>query len=337
MTDRKRLLFLYTGGTLSMVTAGDPGHLVPTPTAPNLTELVPALSTVAQIEGRMVTAVDSSDLTPADWGQLALAIKEAHDDYDGFVVVHGTDTMTFTAAALSFMLGGDHKPVVLTGSQRPLRQARTDARVNLIHSAICASHDIREVSLYFGNHLFRGNRATKTSVHAYDAFASPNHPPLMEIGVDIEQNSTPLQRTGPLTVSTEVCTDIAILSAFPGMEPTALGALVEAGKRMVMIRGFGEGNLPQAGWPKAIRSATNAGVHILVGSQCRAGASRPGRYAGSTAALTAGALFIGDMTGEAAVVKSMCLLGRGLDGEAFRSALLSPMAGEITPGSAARL
>jgi L-asparaginase/Glu-tRNA(Gln) amidotransferase subunit D len=160
---------------------------------------------------------------------------------------------------------------------------------------------------------------------------------LMEIGADIEQNSTPLQRTGPLTVSTEVCTDIAILSAFPGMEPTALGALVEAGKRMVMIRGFGEGNLPQAGWPKAIRSATNAGVHILVGSQCRAGASRPGRYAGSTAALTAGALFIGDMTGEAAVVKSMCLLGRGLDGEAFRSALLSPMAGEITPGSAARL
>ena len=332
-----RLLFLYTGGTLSMVTAGDPGHLVPTPGPPDLVALVPALGAVAHIEGRLVTHVDSSDLRPSDWGQLATAIADAHDDFDGFVVVHGTDTMTFTASALSFMLGGDHKPIVLTGSQRPLTEPRTDARINLVHSAICATTDIREVSLYFGNHLFRGNRATKTSVHAYNAFASPNHPPLMELGVDIERISPSLRRTGPLTVCTDVCTDIAVLSAFPGMEPTAIDALVEAGKRMIMIRGFGEGNLPQAGWPQAILSATQAGVHILVGSQCRAGASRPGRYAGSDAAKKAGALYIGDMTGESAVVKSMCLLGRGLEGDAFRTALLTPIAGELSPGSAAQV
>ena len=121
------------------------------------------------------------------------------------------------------------------------------------------------------------------------------------------------------------------------MTADAMDALVDAGKRVIMLRGFGEGNLPQKAWPDAIHRATSAGVQILVGSQCRAGASRPGRYAGSEAARDAGGLFIGDMTGEAAVVKSMCLLGRGLEGQAFQTAFLSPIAGEITPGSATRL
>jgi len=337
VTTKPKLLFLYTGGTLSMVATEDPGHLAPMATPPNLAEHVPTLARVADVEGKVVSNVDSSDLRPDDWARLATNIAEAHDDYDGFVVVHGTDTMTFTACALSFMLGGDHKPVVLTGSQRPLTEPRTDARVNLVHSAIYATMGIREVSLYFGSHLFRGNRATKTSVHAYDAFASPNHPPLLELGVDMNTVTPALQRSGPLTLNTSVSTDVAVLSAFPGMEPHAIDALVEVGKRVVLLRGFGEGNLPQTAWPDAIRRATDAGVHILVGSQCRAGASRPGRYAGSGAASDAGALYIGDMTGEAAVVKAMCLIGRDVDGEQFRTAFLSPLAGELSPGTAGRL
>ena len=337
MTTKPRLLFLYTGGTLSMVATEDPGYLAPMATPPNLAEHVPTLARVADVEGRVVSNVDSSDLRPDDWARLARNIADAHDDYDGFVVVHGTDTMTFTACALSFMLGGDHKPVVLTGSQRPLTEPRTDARVNLVHSAICATMDIREVSLYFGSHLFRGNRATKTSVHAYDAFASPNHPPLVELGVDLNAITPALQRSGPLTLNTSVSTDVAVLSAFPGMEPHAIDALVEAGKRVVLLRGFGEGNLPQNAWPDAIRRATDAGAHVLVGSQCRAGASRPGRYVGSGAASDAGALYIGDMTGEAAVVKAMCLLGREILGKQFRTAFLSPLAGELTPGTASRI
>ena len=320
-----------------MVHAGDPGHLVPNEEAPDPYQLVPSLQQVADIEGRLVSNVDSSDLTPSDWGRLADSIQDAHDDYDGFVVLHGTDTMTFTACALSFMLSGNHKPVVLTGSQRPLSEPRTDARVNLVHSAICATMGIREVSLYFGNHLFRGNRATKTSVHEYDAFASPNHPPLLNLGVDIEYVSRPIQRTGPLTVNTAVSTDVAIISIFPGMESRAIDALVDAGKRVIMLRGFGEGNLPQSKWPAAIERASKAGVHVLVGSQCRTGASRPGRYAGSDAARDAGGIFIGDMTGEAAVVKAMCLLGRGLEGDVFRTAFLSPLSGELTPTSATRI
>ena len=155
----KQLLFLYTGGTLSMVATEDPGHLAPMDSPPASRSTF-FLARVADVEGRVVSNVDSSDLRPDDWARLATSIADAHDAYDGFVVVHGTDTMTFTACALSFMLGGNHKPVVLTGSQRPLTQPRTDARVNLVHSAICATMGIREVSLYFGSHLFRGNRAT---------------------------------------------------------------------------------------------------------------------------------------------------------------------------------
>ena len=337
MNETPRLLFLFTGGTISMVESDDAGLLAVSESPPDVLRHAPVLSSVARIESRAIANVDSSDLTPDHWADLAATIAEAHNDFDGFVIVHGTDTMAFTACALSFMLGGDHKPVVLTGSQRPLAEPRTDARSNLVHSAISATMNVREVGLYFGSHLFRGNRATKTSVHAYDAYASPNHPPLVELGVDIERVSPSLQRSGPLTLNTGICTDVTVLSAFPGMEPKAIDALTEAGKRMIMLRGFGEGNLPTTGWPQAIRRATDAGVHILVGSQCRAGASRPGRYAGSDAARDAGAIFIGDLTGEAAVVKSMCLLGRGVTGESFRTALLAPLSGEITPGSASRL
>ncbi len=320
-----------------MVESDSAGHLIVGESTPDILSHAPVLASVAEIDSRVVTNLDSADLTPAHWCQLAETIASSHDDYDGFVIVHGTDTMAFTASALSFMLGGDHKPIVLTGSQRPLAAPRTDARSNLVHSAISATMNVREVGLYFGNHLFRGNRATKTSVHAYDAYASPNHPPLIELGVDIERVSPSLNRTGPLTIDTSIDTNVTVLSAFPGMEPRAIDALTEAGKRMIMLRGFGEGNLPTVGWPDAIRRATDAGAHVLVGSQCRAGSSRPGRYAGSDAARDAGAIYIGDLTGEAAVVKSMCLLGRGLSGEAFRTAMLSPIAGEITPGSASRL
>ncbi len=317
-----------------MVLDGDPGHLVPGHTAPDLLPLVPSLAQVADIEGQVICNVDSSDLLPVHWGQIATTIAEKQEDFDGFVVLHGTDTMPFTACALSFMLGGNHKPVVLTGAQRPLAEPRTDARINLVHSAICATKDIREVGLYFGSHLFRGNRATKTSIHAYDAFASPNHAPLMELGVDVERIGTPLQRTGPVSLNTACDTRVAVLSVFPGMAHQAIDAMAEAGKRVIILRGFGEGNLPQKDWPEAIRRVTDQGVHVLIASQCRTGASRPGRYAGSNRSRDAGALFIGDMTGEAAVVKAMCLLGRGLDGNTFRSAFVTSLAGEVTPGSA---
>ena len=185
--------------------------------------------------------------------------------------------------------------------------------------------------------MFRGNRATKTSVDAYDAFASPNQAPLVELGVDISRVGTPLKRTGPITIDTRCDTDVAVISAFPGMRPDILDAIVDSGSRAIMLRGFGEGNLPVTDWPQAIKRVTSAGVHVLIASQCRTGSSRPGRYAGSDSAEDAGALFIGDMTGEAALVKAMCLLGRGVEGDTFRTAFLTPISGEITLGSAGHL
>jgi L-asparaginase len=332
VSQRPRILFLHTGGTLGMSWHDDPGVLTPASPAPDLSLYIPALSQVAEVDGRVLANVDSADITPADWATLARTISDAHADYDGFVVLHGTDTMAFTAAALSFMLQGSHKSVVLTGSQRPLAEPRTDARANLVHSAICAGMEIPEVGLYFGSHLFRGNRATKTSIHAYEAFASPNHPPLVEIGVDIERSSAPLQRKGPLALYTETSTDVAVLSVFPGMSPKQLSALA-AFNRVIVLRGFGEGNLPQDGWPEAIRAASEGGTHVIVMSQCRAGASRPGRYLGSELAREAGALFSGDMTGEATVVKSMWLLGQGAVGDDFCRRFVEPIAGEISRGS----
>ena len=158
-----------------------------------------------------------------------------------------------------------------------------------------------------------------------------------EADVDIETVATTLQRTGPLTVDSRCDTGVTVVSAFPGMKPDIMDAIIDMGSKAIMLRGFGEGNLPLNGWPEAIRRAFNAGVHVLVASQCRMGSSRPGRYAGSDSAEDAGALFIGDMTGEAAVVKAMCLLGRGLDGDTFRSAFLNPISGELTLGSAGHL
>ena len=333
MSTKPRLLFLHTGGTLGMQRQDDPGVLTPAAPPPALTPYIPALADVAEVEGRVMANVDSSDLTPTDWATLARTIQEAHETYDGFVIVHGTDTMAFTAASLSFMLQGVHKPVVLTGSQRPLSEARTDARVNLMHSAICATMDINEVGLYFGSHLFRGNRATKTSIHAYDAFSSPNHPALVEMGVDIHRAPQRLPRTGPLQIYTGICTDVVVLSMFPGMATHQLYTMASE-NRVVVLRGFGEGNLPQDGWPEAIRSVTEAGTHVIVMSQCRAGASRPGRYLGSELARDAGALFSGDMTGEACLVKAMWLLGQGAQGDTFRSRFSTPLAGELSPGSA---
>jgi L-asparaginase len=320
-----------------MTRRGDPGVLIPSTLAPDLVRYVPALARVAQIEGVVVCNVDSSDMNPEHWAIIASTIVERQDDFDGFVVLHGTDTMAFTATALSFMLTGHHKPVVFTGSQRPLAQARTDARANLVHSAIAATMDIPEVSLFFGNHLLRGNRSTKTSIHAYEAFASPNHPPLLEVGVDVKAIATPLRREEPLSLKSACATDVAVLSLVPGMSPSILDHLIDQGNRVVLLRSFGEGNIPQHNWPEAIEHATSKGVHIIVNSQCRTGSSAAGRYIGSLLAAQAGALFSGDMTGEAAVVKAMCLLGQGVTGQAFRNRFRSPLAGELTPGSAGPL
>lgn len=325
----KRLLFLHTGGTLGM-TGGSPGPLGPAHYEATVLPFVRGLEHIAHIEGQVVCNLDSTELSPQHWVMLAESIAQAWDGFDGFVVLHGTDTMAYTACALSFMLGGLSKPVVLTGAQRPIAAPRTDARTNLVHSAICATQGPAEVGLFFGDRLFRGNRATKWSIQAYDAFASPNLPPLLRMGVDIAEGAPALQRTGPLRLQTAMATNVPVLAPVPGLPPETLDALADGGAQAVVLRGFGDGNLPRTGYPQAIERLSVRGIPVVVVSQCTRGRLRPGRYECSQAALDAGALYAADLTVEAAAVKTMWLLGPGGGRSAVAEGLTEPVAGECT-------
>lgn len=328
---RPRLLFLHTGGTLGM-TASSPGPLAPGHYDETVMPFVPGLAEIARIDGRVVCNLDSSDMTPALWETLGSEIAQAMPDYDGFVVLHGTDTMAWTAAALSFMLRGLRKPVVVTGSQRPIAMLRSDARSNLVHSTICATLPIPEVGLFFGSHLFRGNRATKVSIASYDAFESPDHPALVTMGVDVQLGPHLPPPSEPFRLATGFSTDVAVLTPFPGMGPHLLRAAADAGARAILVRAFGDGNLPRAGWPEATRALTRDGVSVVVTTQCTEGSVAPGRYENSAAMVDAGAIFAGELTDEAATVKLMWLLGQGADAARLRRVLLRPVAGECAPG-----
>jgi L-asparaginase len=331
-TARPRLLFLHTGGTLGMTSHG-PGPLAPGHYAKTVLPYVRGLEELAEIDGRVVCNLDSSDMAPDRWEALAHEIASGMDDYDGFVILHGTDTMAWTASALSFMLRGLDRPVVVTGSQRPITEMRTDARANLVHSTLCATLPIPEVGLYFHNHLYRGNRTTKVSIQSYDAFDSPNHAPLVTIGVDVQRGHTLQAPAEPFRLVTGFAREVTVLTLVPGTPPFAVDAAVNAGARALVLRAFGDGNVPLEGWPEAIRAATDAGVAVVVTSQCRQGRLSPGRYANSARARDAGALFTGDMTGETTVVKLMWLLAQGAD---LRKELLRPMAGECAGANGLR-
>jgi len=325
---QKRLLFLHTGGTFGM-TGMDPGPLTPAHYTETVLPYVKGLETLAQIEVRVVCNIDSSDLGPPEWEQIGSIIHEEHDNFDGFVILHGTDTMAYTASALSFMLQGLQKPVVLTGSQRPIAHLRTDARRNLVHATICASMDVPEVGIYFGDHLFRGNRTTKTSVQSYEAFTSPNCPPLISMGVEmIRETVAPLKKQ-PFHFAPGFDRRVAVVSLAPGISPHSLKVMAIEGARAVVIRAFGMGNIPTIGWPDAIHTLCSNGVAVIIVSQCSQGSVIPGRYEGSTAAAEAGALFGAELTTEAAVTKSMWLIGQGISGESFKEQFMRPLAGEM--------
>jgi L-asparaginase len=329
MPERKKLLFVHTGGTLGMLPSGDPGPLAPSHIAEDLLPYVRGLEDHVEIDAEVVCNLDSTDLTPHHWELFGQCITDRRDDYDGFVILHGTDTMAYTASALSFMLWNLDKPVVLTGSQRPVAEVRTDGRTNLISSAICATLDIPEVGIYFGQVLMRGNRATKRSIQSYAAFDSPNLTPLVVMGVDIQLGTPPRRPTGPFQFQPGFNDRVAILSLFPGCRPSWLRAAVGSGAKGVLLLGFGSGNVPLKGWPEAIAEATAAGVAVVLGTQCHKGRVTLRAYDNGAAAEAAGALSAGPMTTESAVVKTMYLLARTRDRQDFGEAWPLDLAGEL--------
>lgn len=325
---KPRVLFLYTGGTLGMLRR-DPGPLAPSHVAEDVLPYVRGLEAEVDVQAELLCNLDSSDIGPDHWERMAEAIARRMPEFNGIVVLHGTDTMAWSACALSFMLRGLDRPVVFTGAQRPIAFVRTDARNNLIHAALCATMKIPEVGIYFGRRLYRGNRSTKISIQSYEAFESPTCRPLVEMGVAIRHTATTLPApAAAMRVASGFERNVVVLQVVPGAGSAILDAAVQTGAKGVVIRGFGAGNVPQKGWPDGIARATRAGVAIVLHSQCLRGVVDLSAYEGGRAALEAGAVGTGAMTLEAATVKLMWLLGQGLGGEWLRAAYGEDVAGE---------
>lgn len=326
-----RVLILHTGGTL-MMRGGDPAPLAPDVYTSDLLTELPVLRKLGDIESRILFNLDSADMQPHHWVELAAAVHEALPQYDGVVVVHGTDTMAYTASALAFLLPGLDKPVVFTGAQRPLVEVRTDARANLVDACLLATMPIPEVGVAFGSKLLRGCRAVKLDAWAMTAFGSPGCAPIAELGVTVEIAPHVLPRRTPQPFDARIEPRVLAVRVFPGLDPRLLRGALRAGVRGVVLEAYGSGNIPRLenSLVPALEEASARDIPVVIVSQCARGAVELARYEGSAAAQRVGAIGAGTMTAEAAVAKLMVALGRaeGMRVEAAREAFAKPWAGE---------
>ena len=338
---KSSVLIIYTGGTIGMKTDSRTGALVPFDFS-GIYDEFPSLKRLnIDIEVMTLPPIDSSNVSPRDWATIARIIADNYDRHDGFVVLHGTDTMSYTASALSFMLRNLSKPVVFTGSQIPIGVLRTDGRENLITAIEIAGArradggpEIAEVALYFQNRLFRANRTSKISAEALNAFRSYNYPPLAEVGVSIAYNrSAALPPSDkPLEVFSELNTNVLVVRLFPGIGESALrGMLSLEGIEGVVLETFGSGNAPTVGWfVSAVGEAVAAGKIILNVTQCKDGRVSMGLYETGLTLQRAGVLCGYDMTTEAAVAKMMYVLGVESSRERRIALLNESICGEFT-------
>lgn len=331
MSDR-RVLILLTGGTLMMrptvAKTGSSALGLDDRTSDLLAEL-PMLAKIAQVETRELFAMDSGDMHPRDWLRLARHVHAAIEEgtHDGIVIVHGTDTMAYTASALALLLGEVPIPVVLTGAQRPLSEARTDARENLIDAVLVATMDVPEVSVVFASRALRGVRATKRDAWDYDAFDAPNCLPLVTLGVGATR-ANHVRKGGKLApFDDRIEEHVLAVRVFPGIDPALVLGASRAGVKGLVLEAYGTGNLPQS-LIGVLDQVRTSGVPVLVVSQCLRGFVELGRYAGGAAAELAGALSGGDMTPEAAIAKLMIGLGRYGIGDELRAYLARDIIGE---------
>ncbi|MEN8120165.1 MAG: asparaginase [Bacteroidota bacterium] len=336
------ILIIYTGGTIGMINDPETGLLA----AFDFEHILIQVPALKRFGFKLNTIsfdnpIDSSDINPAVWIELAKIIKDNHDKYDGFVILHGTDTMSYSASALSFMLENLHKPVIFTGSQLPIETIRTDGKENIITSIEIAAAKrngnpvVPEVCIYFENHLYRGNRTRKYNAEHFDAFESPNYPPLAEVGIHIRYNFEAIQypnQNKAINIKTNLDTNIGILKLFPGISKEFVSAVLSTkGLKALVLETFGSGNAPTDEWFISILENTiKKNIIILNITQCNAGSVELGRYETSAQLEKVGVIGGGDLTTEAAITKLMFLLGQKLESREIENYLKISIAGEIS-------
>jgi L-asparaginase len=342
MAEKKsKVLLIYTGGTIGMMQDAKSGQLKPfdfrhlTQQIPELNKFDIALSSVS-----FDKPIDSSDMQPAVWVSIAEMIEKNYQSHDGFVILHGSDTMSFTASALSFMLENLAKPVVLTGSQLPIGTIRTDGKENLITAIeIAAAREkgkpiVPEVCIYFEYQLYRGNRTHKYNAEHFQAFQSANYPVLAEAGVHLKYNHAAIKKAGSkkLALRTALDPNIAFLKMFPGITPAVVnGVLSSKGLKAVIIETFGSGNTTTQKWfIDALSQAQKKGILLMNVTQCNAGKVEQGKYATSAALKNIGVIGGSDITAEAAVAKLMFILANSTSKKEAEKMLRSDLRGEMT-------
>ena len=336
------LLIIYTGGTLGMAYDKE-GTLVPFEFE-QILDRIPSISrfnlqiTVLSFE----KLIDSSNATPQTWQAIGSAIRDNYQEFDGFVVIHGTDTMAYSASALSFMLKNLTKPVIFTGAQLPIGAVRTDARENLLAALEIASARneqgdalVPEVCIYFNYRLLRGNRAKKVQSILFDAFESNNYPLLAEAGVEIKYNNTAIltpEKKQPFALRSSFDTRVALLKLFPGIEPYFVEHVLNMPEvRGIVLETYGSGNAPTFSWfIQAVEKALQANKLILNVSQCLGGQVMQGRYGTSRKLEEMGVISGYDLTTEAALSKMMLVLGETADAAEAKKQILFPFCGEMS-------
>ncbi len=338
---KTKLLLIYTGGTIGMVKDSETGSLMPLDFK-HLTEQVPELRAFdCQLDSfEFPVAIDSSNVNPEFWVDLVRVIEKNYTKYDGFVILHGTDTMSHTASALSFMIQNVDKPIILTGSQLPIGTIRTDGKENLITSIEIAMGKrngrsiIQEVSVCFGNKLYRGNRISKINAEYFNAFSSENYPPLAEIGINIHYKTSYFldNNKGKVTFNTNLDNNVAVLRIFPGISKAYLESIINIkGLKALVIETYGAGNAPTYAWfIDELKRAIKKGIVLVNVTQCKAGSVIQGHYETSVKMLEMGVVSAYDMTIEATVVKLMYLLGNGLYGKELSEAFIINISGEMS-------